>query len=479
VTRGLTFSQLTAGLLFGALAVCALLMPAQSDTDWHLRAGQEIWRTFHVPLSDHYSYTATGRYWPNHEWLWQAFSYALYSLGGMRLFVVGGAAFAMGALAIVYRLMVGATSTRFLLMLLGFPLTSAIWVLRPQIVTLFMLVLLVWLLVEERHWPLPIVFVVWANAHGGVSVGGLLLAAVTAVAVVRARRGDATDVRRAVRLCLVAPLCALATALTPLGFQVWHFVGGSLALSRKNGITEWQLTLPNGPFEIIFWILAAAFVGLLIWRRGRLRESASSGGWSWGDTVILTAALLTLPLGFLMVRNTAMFLLVAIPAASRLLGPDFRFKRSASAAESEEHPRLNLALLVGISVVELVGVLFVWSAPPPRSGWQPMSPGAIEAVRSCPERIYNRFYDGGFLIWFVPERQVFIDNRQDPYPSAFIRETTAVDSGAPYRAMFDRYGIRCAFLPADSKMIVRLEADHWTSRFHDDRWAVLTAPGVD
>ncbi len=299
----------------------------------------------------------------------------------MRLFVVGGAAFAMGALAIVYRLMVGATSTRFLLMLLGFPLASAVWVLRPQIVTLFMLVTLVWLLVEERHWPLPIVFVVWANAHGGVSVGGLLLAAVTVVAVVRARRGDATDVRRAVRLCLLAPLCALATALTPLGFQVWHFVGGSLALSRKNRITEWQPTLPTGPFEISFWILAAAFVGLLIWRRGRLRESASSGGLSWGDTVILTAALLTLPLGFLMHRNTAMFLLVAIPAASRLLGPDFRFGRSPSAAGSEEHPRLNLALFVAISLVELVGVLLIWRAPPPRSGWQPMSVGAIEAVR--------------------------------------------------------------------------------------------------
>ena len=339
-----------------------------------------------------------------------------------------------------------------------------------------MLVTLVWLLVEERHWPLPPLFVVWANAHGGVSAGGLLLAAVTVVAVVRARGGDAADVRRAVRLCVVAPLCALATTLTPLGFRVWHFVGGSLALSRQNGITEWQLTLPTGPFEIIFWILAAAFVGLVIWRRGRLREAS----WSWGDTVILTSALVTLPLGFVMVRNTAMFLLVAIPAASRLLGPGFRFRRSpAAAASDEEHPRANLALFVGITLVELAGVLFVWSAPPPRSGWQPMSPGAIEAVRSRPERIYNRFYDGGFLIWFVPDRPVFIDNRQDPYPSDFIRETTAVDNGAPYRAMFDRYGIRCAFVPADSKMIERLETDHWTSRFRDDTWAVLTAPGAD
>jgi hypothetical protein len=475
VTRGLTFSQLTALLLFSALVVCACLMPAQSDTYWHLRAGQEIWRTLHVPLVDHYSYSAAGRFWPNHEWLWEAFSYALYHFGGMRLFVLGGAAISMGTLAIVYRLMVGPTATRFWLMLIGFPLTSALWVLRPQIVTLFMLVMLVWLLARERIWPLPVLFVAWANAHGGVAMGGLLLAVVTLVAVVRAWRGDAADVRRARRLCLVTPICALATAVTPLGFGVWHFVGGSLALSRKNGITEWQLTLPFGPFEILFWILAAAFVGLLIWRRGRLRAPS----WSWGDTVVLTSALLTLPLAFVMVRNTAMFLLVAIPASSRLLGPEFRFGRARAAAPSEEHPRLNVALLIAIALVELCGVLFLWQNPPPRLGWQPMSSGAIAAVRSCPERIYNRFYDGGFLIWFVPDKLVLIDNRQDPFPTPFIRETTAVDLGAPYRPLFDRYGIHCAFLPTDSKMIARLTADLWTMRFQDDRWAVLAAPGAD
>ena len=53
------------------------------------------------------------------------------------------------------------------------------------------------------------------------------------------------------------------------------------------------------------------------------------------------------------------------------------------------------------------------------------------------------------LIWFVPEKQVFIDNRQDPYPSSFIRETTAVDAGAPYREMFDRFGRALARLPRD------------------------------
>ena len=85
----------------------------------------------------------------------------------------------------------------------------------------------------------------------------------------------------------------------------------------------------------------------------------------------------------------------------------------------------------------------------------------------------------GFLIWFAPERPVFIDNRQDPYPLAFTLAATAIDSGAPYRPTFDRYGIRCAFLPTESKMIERLTTDRWRTRFRDDKWAVLTAPGAD
>ena len=43
--RGISFEQLMVGLLFGALAAAACLMPAQPDTFWHLRAGEEIWAT--------------------------------------------------------------------------------------------------------------------------------------------------------------------------------------------------------------------------------------------------------------------------------------------------------------------------------------------------------------------------------------------------------------------------------------------------
>jgi len=113
--RGLSFHQMMVGLLFGAIAIFACTMPAQGDTYWHLRAGQEIWQSWRVPLDEHYSYTAAGGYWPDHEWLWQLFSYGLYRLGGMPALVLGSAGLVVGACAILYRLSVGPASTRFVL----------------------------------------------------------------------------------------------------------------------------------------------------------------------------------------------------------------------------------------------------------------------------------------------------------------------------------------------------------------------------
>ena len=82
--RGLTFGQLRVVLLLVGVAAAACLMPAQADTYWHLRAGQDLFGTGTVPLLDTYSHTARGLPWPNHEWLWQALSYALYRAGGCR-----------------------------------------------------------------------------------------------------------------------------------------------------------------------------------------------------------------------------------------------------------------------------------------------------------------------------------------------------------------------------------------------------------
>jgi len=102
-----TFEQLSVTLLFIALACAACFMPAQNDTWWHLRAGEDIWRTHGVPLRDTFSHTAFGTYWPDHEWLSQALFFALYQIGGMKLLTAVLAAVLTATWMLVWRLTEG------------------------------------------------------------------------------------------------------------------------------------------------------------------------------------------------------------------------------------------------------------------------------------------------------------------------------------------------------------------------------------
>jgi hypothetical protein len=470
----MTFGGMALGIFWVGLGILALLMPAHSDTFWDLRAGADIWRTGQVPRVDSYSHTVAGLPWPDHEWLSQALMYLGYRTGGMPGVELCAALVVGIAVTLVYRLMVGPLPTRLVLMAASLPLSSLLWVLRPQIVSLCLLVVLIWLLARERYRFVPILFVVWANAHAGVAMGGLVLAVATACALWRRLRSRDVEARRRLRsLAIVLPLAGLAAAATPLGFGIYRFVLSSTARLRAAGVTEWGPPLPTGPFEATFWGLALAFLGLLVWRRRALVTA------SWADTVVVASAATVLALAFQSMRNIGPFLVVATPAASRLLGPDFRFRvRAAARPASPDHPRVNRLLFAGVALAGGAIVGSSWRADIKRLGWYPLSAQAQTAVRACVGPLYNQYYDGGFLIWFVPEKPVFIDNRQDPYPFSFFQSYLAVERGAPYRPMFDRYRIRCAFLPAPSKMTARLRAEGWQPRFVDDQWAVLEAPGA-
>ena len=98
------------------------------------------------------------------------------------------------------------------------------------------------------------------------------------------------------------------------------------------------------------------------------------------------------------------------------------------------------------------------------------------AIADCDGRLYNSYNDGGYLVWFMPERQVFLDSRQDPYPvDLVIRDINARHHGE-YTETFERYQIRCALVrPDDHVLAERLEDDGWLARYRDDAWIVFEA----
>jgi hypothetical protein len=472
---GLSFERLPIALLFLVSAGIAALSPAQNDTFWHLRAGADIWRTGSVPRLDHYSFTAAGSPWPDHEWLSQALMYGAYRAGGMPLLELAATAVILAGLILVYRLMVGPLRTRFVLLALALPALTLVWTLRPQLLTLLCLMVLAWLLVRERYWFIPLLFLVWANAHAGVMLGGFVLLATAAAAVARWRlvRG-LEDRRRLAVLGAVLPLSALATSATPMGFGIFGFVIESLRRSSLVPITEWFPASPTDLVGILFWPLAAAFVAMVVVRRRALAAG------SWGDWAVVAAALALAPLAFRSARNIGPFLMLAVPAASRLLGSDFVFRlRRRPAAPDLDRPMVNLALVVGLGVTLLAVVAVAWATGLRVLGWRPLSDGAIAATRSCKGPLYNQYDEGGYLIWFVPEKPVFVDGRQDPYPVSLLLDQLALERGqTSHEPLFDRWKIRCAFLPARSPTVRALISAGWTVPYRDPDWVVLAKAGT-
>ena len=106
------------------------------------------------------------------------------------------------------------------------------------------------------------------------------------------------------------------------------------------------------------------------------------------------------------------------------------------------------------SAAAVAGVVAAYALGDEGLNWRPIGDGALAATRACPGPLYNFYGDGGTLIWFAPEKPVFVDGRQDPYPVPFLLEMTEVEGGRQsYRPLFDRWHIRCAFLPADAGMV--------------------------
>jgi hypothetical protein len=447
-----TFERLATVLLFLAIGVAACFAPAQSDTWWQLRTGQEIWTTGTVQLSDHFSYTVAGRYWPNREWLSQLLFYASYRAGGLPLLTALTASVIVGAWFLIWRLTPGNYPRKHLVCALAVIPSSMAWALRPQVFTLFFVATTALLVARRRYLLLPLLFLLWANLHGGVILGFVILASGVLALLIENRRWPV--------LPLVVTIgCLAATLLTPLGVSIWTEIPASLGRLRIYGVNEWRPPSFTDPILLPFWLLAVCLIILSL----RQKPWKGTDATFWG-------ALAVLPLAVSSGRNVPVFLLLAVPAIAGLQ----RAGKSASAPPRIERPVVNAGILLAAVLLAVSSVTYAWASEVPRLGWHPLPEQAIASLTSCPERLYNRYDEGGYVIWFVPGRKVFIDSRLDPFPSSLVDEQIRLEQSGDYQRLFEQYGIRCVLTPSNSVLSERLVANGWQEAYKGSAFAVLT-----
>jgi tetratricopeptide (TPR) repeat protein len=145
-----------------------------SDIFWHLKAGQIIVETHHVPSRDLFSFTRAGEEWIDSQWLFQVIIYGLYKMDGYRGIILFGVILTAITWAVILapvfrsRKYFGAA----LLALVALLASSNRIKVRPEALTFLLLSLEICLLESFRRgkkWAicfLPVVFLLWTNSHG-------------------------------------------------------------------------------------------------------------------------------------------------------------------------------------------------------------------------------------------------------------------------------------------------------------------------
>jgi hypothetical protein len=268
------------------------------------------------------------------------------------------------------------------------------------------------------------------------------------------------------RAALTLVACIVAVTATPFGTSFWIEIPRSLARIQLYPLDEWKRPELLDLRMLPFWGIAAAFCVATVMHRRRILERQP------GEAPIVATALILLPAAIAARRNVGPFLMVAIPVLTLLL--DRRDRRTQQA--SPNRPIMNVALAATATVLVIAKVAWAYHHEIPRLRWRPVPAPAVAALSACPGNLYNRYDEGGELLWFAPARRVFLDGRQDPFPPALVLEHIRVEvDGADYRPVFARHDIKCAYLPTISPTAMALTAAGWMTLYRDNRRVVLRA----
>ena len=416
-----TYERLLSGLLLLTVGLAAALSPMQSDTWWQLRAGRDMWTSKHVLLTDTYSHTAHGSFWPNHEWLSELIYYAAYWTGGLPLVTLFAAALIVMGWYFTWRLSTGPALQRFVLIAFALIPASLHWEPRPHAFSLLFTVMTVYLVDRRLYVWLPPLVLVWANCHGGVVLGlGILAVALGAATITEPHTWRQSG------LTLVASV--IAATVTPLGVQFWTLIPESLARIHQYPLDEWRASSVSDIRLLPFWIIAVVLCAVSLQRWRILGANASRHA-----TICCASAFALLPFAIAAIRNVGLFLMLAVPAISALLQARLGAEATIDRRSRAPRPILNLTILLCAATLVAIIVAKAYRDRIDHLRWTPVPMASLSALQRCPDNVYNRYDEGGYLIWFVPQRPVFLDGRQDPYDSELVLEQIRVETTGEYR----------------------------------------------
>ena len=438
-----------------SFAIALAIPPGDPDTYWHLASGK--WMVEHGALlrADVFSSTVSGHEYSVGEWLGQIVLYAAYALAGWTGLVLLRASLVAVAAFFLTRATLRSAPAPFAISVVAWALvlSEITWTDRPQLFTLALFPLLLELLLIARGGPtraltiVPPLMLLWTNLHGGYALGLALIAIFTVEAVLTRRS--------AMAFVAVAALSFLCTFADPgslgLGAAASH------AASPPRFIVEEAPPDVLRPAGFVFALFVLATVAL-----------ATASGGTLLDALLLGPMCV---LGLSAQRQMPYFAFAATPFIAGALATVWPRR---SVAHRRAMPGLLTAGIgAGLGAVLAVSVASTPLAPD-ESRYPTVARDALAATRG---NLLNEYDWGGYLIWRVPERSVFIDGRLFVFlPDVLTDYEEMVFVRPTWRDELARHDIVQVLLRPDRPLVAVLKEEGWRVRAEDDRAILLERP---
>jgi len=442
-----------------AAAVIALLVLAltlwpsallnDTDTWWHLAAGDWIVAHRTVPHTDPFSWTFGGKPWVAHEWLSEIImsrAFAAFGWPGVMLLTAVCFAAGIGLMAReAARHLTGLAL--WLTVLIAASLFGPHLLARPHILVLPVVVL--WLANLSRSktppWICLPLMTLWANMHGSF-VAGLAFVAPFALEAVLA---SGTKAKTALLWTGFTGAAVAAALVTPFGLDGLLFPLKLLTMRNIDGVGEWAPVAFDKPQPLFIATVVLAFA---VWL---FRPKIARVRW------LVLAGLFGLSLH--QQRHEMLLAIMAVLIVAEPLGKALnQMPKTASMS-----PWPVAAALV------LAALRLVVPMPSPVTVSDPAEALAHAPASLAQQRVFNAYDMGGYLI--RAGIRPYIDSRADLYGPAFLDRYAAIAAADPKTMAnaFDREGIQWTILRPGTPMAQAMDALPGWRRVYADPTTVV------
>ncbi|HVM61464.1 MAG TPA: hypothetical protein VMV72_11425 [Verrucomicrobiae bacterium] len=455
----------------------AMLVASDSDPCWHWQQGNWMLEHHAVLRTEIFSHTRPGAPLVDLWWLSEIVTAVAGNLLGWNGIVLVTAALCATSVWLLHRQLLAEENEIVLSTVLTLLAASACaihWLARPHLATILLFIAFA----GQLRWfargrttagklmvLLPVLTALWANLHGAfvfafVLIGVYWLGAVVSwmIAPQDRRPGFRHQVALLTGLGLA---CLLASLVSPNGWrlplQVFHYTRSPLLMGLAVEYLPPNFHDPgNLPLLLIFALVLSVLA--VAWPR----LTATDG------LLLVVWAVLALR----MARNGPLFALAATPILAEHWNA---YLRAASPSRAMQRYRALSAGLTsanrmagarGLPALAVLAIALVMAKPQLLGGRpllatelppQRFPVAAVEFLHRSPDAVHGEMFNeytwGGYLIWALPERKVFIHPNLDVYGEGLVREFVEVNEATnDWEGILKKYNVGWTILPTDHRL---------------------------